>query len=205
MIRGARHPAGDAAPETPDPELIRRLASGELGALGALYDRYQAPLRRFIVRSTGDGEDVDDLLQATFLAAAKSAARYDGRASCRPWLVGIAVQLLRRRRQSLGRLFSVLSALKGTTQASRDPRPALQARTDIERGLAQLSEAKRLTILMAEVEGMSCAEIAAALRVPIGTVWTRLHAARRELRQTLSEAGESGAGGRHPREQAGES
>jgi RNA polymerase sigma-70 factor (ECF subfamily) len=167
------------------------LASGELGALGALYDRYQAPLRRFIARSTGNGEDVDDLVHATFLAAAKSAERYDGRASCRPWLVGIAAQLLRRRRQTLGRLFSVLSALKRVSETSRDPRPALQARTDVERGLAQLSEAKRLTLLMAEVEGMSCAEIAAALRVPIGTVWTRLHAARRELRQTLGEAGES--------------
>jgi RNA polymerase sigma-70 factor, ECF subfamily len=191
MIRGARHRTGDAADETPDPDLIRRLATGELGALGALYDRYQAPLRRFIARSTGNGEDVDDLLHATFLAAAKSADRYDGRASCRPWLVGIAVQLLRRRRQSLGRLFSVLSALKGAAGTSRDPRPALQARSDVERGLARLSEAKRLTLLMAEVEGLSCAEIAAALQVPIGTVWTRLHTARRELRQILSESGES--------------
>jgi RNA polymerase sigma-70 factor (ECF subfamily) len=40
---------------------------------------------------------------------------------------------------------------------------------------------------MAEVEGLSCAEIAETLAVPIGTVWTRLHAARRELRQALDE------------------
>jgi RNA polymerase sigma factor (sigma-70 family) len=91
----------------------------------------------------------------------------------------------------LGRFFAVLSALKSSSETFRDPRPALHARTDVERALAQLSEAKRVTLLMAEVEGMSCAEIASALKVPIGTVWTRLHAARRELRQTLSEAGES--------------
>jgi RNA polymerase sigma-70 factor (ECF subfamily) len=188
--RNARAPTGDAASDTSDPELIRRLASGELGALGALYDRYQAPLRRFIARSTSNGEDVDDLVHATFLAAAQSAERYDGRACCRPWLVGIAVQLLKRRHQKIGRFFAVLSKLRGSAEACRDPRAALQARTDVERALAQLSQAKRLTVLMAEVEGMSCAEIAAALGVPIGTVWTRLHAARRELRQTLTEAGE---------------
>jgi RNA polymerase sigma-70 factor (ECF subfamily) len=191
-IRSARQqPAKDPPRETSDPELIRRLASGELGALGELYDRYQAPLRNFIARSTRDAEDVDDLVHATFLAAAKSAERYDGRASCRPWLVGIAVQLLRRRRQKFGRFLAVLSALRGTVETFRDPRPALLARTDVDRLLARLSEAKRLTLLMAEVEGMSCAEIAAALQVPIGTVWTRLHSARRELRQALDGRDES--------------
>lgn len=162
-----------------------QLAAGQLGALGELYDRYQAPLRSFIARATRDGHDVDDLVHATFLAAAQSAARYDGRASCRPWLVGIAAQLLRRRRQTFTRFLAVISAVKGTLQAATDPRSALQARTDVERALAQLSEAKRITLLLAEVEGLSCAEIAQALDVPIGTVWTRLHAARRELRQAL--------------------
>ena len=83
----------------------------------------------------------------------------------------------------------MLSALKGTQPSATDPRSTLQARTDLERALAQLSEAKRLTLLMAEAEGLSCAEISAALDVPIGTVWTRLHAARRELRQALDAEG----------------
>jgi RNA polymerase sigma-70 factor (ECF subfamily) len=102
---------GANAPPTTDHELMQRLASGQLGALGELYDRYQAPLRTFLARATRDAHDVDDLVHATFLAAAKSAERYDGRASCRPWLIGIAAQLLRRRRQTFGRLVSVLSAL----------------------------------------------------------------------------------------------
>jgi RNA polymerase sigma-70 factor, ECF subfamily len=176
----------DAVP-TPDPELMQQLAAGQLGALGELYDRYQAPLRSFLARATRDAHDVDDLAHATFLAAAKSADRYDGRSSCRPWLIGIAAQLLRRRRQTFSRLVSVLSAVKGSQPPARDPQPTLQARTDLERALGQLSEAKRITVLMAEVEGLSCAEISAALDVPIGTVWTRLHAARRELRQALGE------------------
>ena len=189
MIGSARLERADgAAGEPRDPELVQQLARGELGALGALYDRYHAQLRGFLARSTHDAHDVDDLVHATFLAAAASAERYDGRPCCRPWLIGIAAQLLRRRRRSFGRWRSMFSALRGTAEQSRDPRASLLARSDLERALSRLSEAKRVTILMAEVEGLSCAEIAEALEVPIGTVWTRLHAARRELRQALKGA-----------------
>jgi len=182
-------PRSEAAPAS-DPDLLRQLAVGEIGALGELYDRYRAPVRSFVARATSHAEDVDDLVHATFLAAARSASQYDGRPSCRPWLVGIAAQLLRRRRQSFGRLFTVLSSLRGLRAATTDPRPALEARADVEQALRRISEAKRVTLLLAEVEGLSCAEIAVVLGVPIGTVWTRLHAARRELRQMLEE-GES--------------
>lgn len=187
-----RHGAalGDTA-QTADPDLLRQLAMGEIGALGELYDRYREPVRRFVARATSNAEDVDDLVHATFLAAAKSASQYDGRPSCRPWLVGIAAQLLRRRRRSVGHLFAVLSSLRGIRATTTDPRPALQARADVEQALGRISEVKRVTLLLAEVEGLSCAEIAGALGVPIGTVWTRLHAARRELREALEEGNES--------------
>jgi len=185
MIQRGHKPAERDAPQTSDAELMQQLAAGQLGALGELYDRYQAGLRSFLGRATRDSHDVDDLLHATFLAAAKSAERYDGRSSCRPWLVGIAAQLLRRRRQTLGRLVAVLASLKDIQPSATDPSPTLHARTDVDRALARLSQPKRLTLLMAEVEGLTCAEIAEALAVPIGTVWTRLHAARRELRQAL--------------------
>lgn len=174
--------------ELSDPELLERIAAGQLGALGDLFDRYQTPVRTFITRVTRDAHDVDDLVQATFLAAAKSAGRYDGRASCRPWLIGIAAQLLRRRRQSFARLLSALATLKHTLHPPADPRPVLLARNDLERALARLSEAKRTALLLAEVEGLTAPEIAAALAIPVGTVWTRLHAARRELRKLLASS-----------------
>jgi RNA polymerase sigma factor (sigma-70 family) len=176
---------------TSDPDLLRRLAGGEIGALGELYDRYREPVRRFVARATSNANDVDDLVHATFLAAAKSAERYDGRLSCRGWLVGIAAQLLRRRRQSFGRFFAVLASLRSTRTIITDPRSALQARADLEHALGRISEVKRITLLLAEVEGLSCEEIATTLGIPIGTVWTRLHAARRELRQALEEGNEA--------------
>jgi RNA polymerase sigma-70 factor (ECF subfamily) len=176
-------------PALSDADLMQRVAEGERSALGELYDRYREALRRFLAQATGDAEDVDDLVQATFLEAAKTASRYDGRPCCRPWLIGIAAQLLRRRRRSATRRFALLAALSGIVRRTGNaPAPTLDTRRDLERALLGLSEAKRVTFLMAEVERQSCADIAAALGVPIGTVWTRLHAARAELRRALGQA-----------------
>jgi RNA polymerase sigma-70 factor, ECF subfamily len=187
MIRRSTSGRNDPhAEESSDAGLMTRMTGGDSGALGELYDRHQASLRRFLARATSDAADVDDLVHAAFLEAAKSAGRYDGRASCRPWLVGIAAQLLRRRRRAFGRFVAVLSSLGGVRSGVLDPRPGLQARTDVERALHALSEPKRITFLMAELEGLTCPEIADALNIPIGTVWTRLHAARRELRAALT-------------------
>ena len=192
MITRARNPAkARDVTKASDPDIMNRLAGGETGALGELYDRYHERVRRFVALATSDAEDVDDLVQATFLAAGNSAGRYDGRASCRPWLFGIAAQLLRRRRQGFNRWRVVLSSLSTTRTAVVDPRLALQARSDVGRALGRISETKRVTYLMAEVEGLSCAEIAEVLGVPIGTVWTRRHAARHELRRAIEEGNES--------------
>ena len=190
MTRPPSKPVARAAPDPSDADILLRLAGGESGALGELYDRYNQRVRGFVVRATSDAEDVDDLVHSTFLTAAKIAGRYDGRLSCLPWLMGIAAQLLRRRRRSFGRFFSVLSAVAGVGATATDPRPLIHARSDVQRALLQISEPKRISILMAEVEGLTCTEIAEALNIPIGTVWTRLHAARRELRQILEGNGQ---------------
>jgi RNA polymerase sigma factor (sigma-70 family) len=190
-VRPPSRPALREASGVSDPDIMTRLAGGESGALGELYDRYQQRVRRFVARATSDAEDVDDLVHATFLAAAKSSSRYDGRLSGAPWLIGIAAQLLRRRRRAFARFLAVLSASTIARAKIVDPRPALAARNDVEGALRRLSEPKRIAIVMAEVEGLSCPEIAATLQIPIGTVWTRLHAARRELRQMLDGSGES--------------
>jgi RNA polymerase sigma factor (sigma-70 family) len=177
-----------AVQATPDPEIMRRLAAGDSSALGELYDRHSHSIRRFLAQVTANAEDVDDLTHAAFLAAADIAGRYDGRPSCRPWLIGIAAQMLRRRKRRFARFRALLSSFGGSPPASVDPARGFQERTDIGRALLAISEAKRVTFLMAEVEGLTCPEIAAALKIPIGTVWTRLHAARRELRLALESS-----------------
>ena len=166
-----------------DAQVLARIADGDLGALGALYDRHHASLRRFVARATSGGADVDDLVHITFLEAAESATRFDGRASARTWLIGIALNHVRRRRRAWSRFVEILGSLTRPEPVS----PRHELRSDLDRALARLSEAKRTTFLLAELEELSGPEIAALLNVPVNTVWTRLHTARRELRAMLDE------------------
>ena len=73
-------------------------------------------------------------------------------------------------------------AAESQTRAASIP----EARTDLDRCLRRLSPAKRSVLLLAEVEGFTCEEIAKMVSIPVGTVWTRLHHARRELRRSYA-------------------
>jgi RNA polymerase sigma-70 factor (ECF subfamily) len=172
-----------------DADAMRRLARGEIGALGEIYDRHHEAVRRFIARSTGSLHDADDLVHATFLAVPKIAASFDEARSCRAWLLGIAVRMIRRHRATGARLARALLRFGQTAPTTTpDPERFLAARHELgrlDKALAKLSEGKRVVLIMAELEGLSCDEIAAALGIPIGTVWTRLHHARRALESAL--------------------
>lgn len=178
--------------EPSDAEALLAVSEGRIGALGLLYDRYSVVVYEFVRRATSDAHDVDDLVQATFLSAAKAAATHDGRQNCRPWLIGIAARLLYRRRRGLSRWARALRELTiRDADNYADPDQQLTARDEVQRldaALAQLSEAKRVVLLLAEAEQQSCDEIARALQIPVGTVWTRLHHARRDLRRLLERS-----------------
>ena len=177
-----------------DQEALAALGQGKIGALGLLYDRYSAAVYEFVRRATTAESDVDDIVQATFLSAAKTVASHDGKQSCRTWLVGIAARILYRRRRGLSRWTRVLRELTIRNAGEHaDPHRELSARDEVQRlsdALARLGEPKRIVLLLSEAEGHSCEQIARALDVPIGTVWTRLHHARRDLRRLLEHPGE---------------
>lgn len=184
MTSRALRIVGSIEPDS-DGELISRIAGGDIGALGVLYDRHARSLLRFIRRHS-PAEDSEDILQNTFLRAIEVAKRFEPGSSARPWLFGISIQVLRERRRSLRRWGALLTSL-----AARPPRvspaPSATAR-DLSRALGRLSDAKRSVVLLAEVEGFTCGEIAGILGVPLGTVWARLHHARRALKKSLEES-----------------
>jgi RNA polymerase sigma-70 factor (ECF subfamily) len=174
-----------------DPELMRALASSEdLAPLGALFDRYQEDVRQFLRRASSNGADVDDLVQETFLTVARAAGSYDGRPSARPFVIGVAAQLLRRRRRSFARLCNALQGLgSAELPPSRTPEDATaeaQEQATLHAALGKLSDDKRLLLAMVEWEGMSGEAAARSLGIPVGTVWRRLHEARGELRKRLT-------------------
>ncbi len=174
-----------------DREAMRALARGDVSALGELYDRHQAGVRRFVERAASGNADVDDLVHATFLALHRSAASFDASRSVYAWLIGIAARLVHGQRSKGARWARLLRGFRPVRPASSaDPERVLEARQELgrlERALVALSEAKRVVLIMHEIEGLSGEEIATSLEIPVGTVWTRLHHARRELMAVLEE------------------
>jgi RNA polymerase sigma-70 factor (ECF subfamily) len=176
--------------EATDAQLLQRVAGGELAPLGLLYDRHHNAVREFVARATRDAHDTDDITHEAFLALASVADRFDGRASARPLLVGIAAMLVRQRRRSVARLLAALAAFAGAcferqVRTPEDTASAAEEMERVERALARLSEEKRLVVLLVDGEGWKGEEAARALGVPLNTVWTRLHYGRRELRAEL--------------------
>jgi RNA polymerase sigma-70 factor (ECF subfamily) len=176
-----------------DQDLLSEIASGNLGGLGILFDQYEADIRRFIGQLGVRPAEVDDLVQMTFLDVPHAAASFDGRSAVRSWLFGLAAMVVRRHRRTLGRLAANLVAW--ARQPIREL-PNAGERFEIheeaaraERALSRLSQKKREVFVMVELEDASGKDAARALGIPLATVWTRLHHARRELRQYLAEEG----------------
>ena len=181
LVRPAPASAND------DADVLGRVGRGDVGALGELYDRHARALLGFATRCT-NAQDAEDLVQATFIRAARSAATFDGRTgNARSWLFGITAHLVQERRRSFARLARALLRFDvGAVTGSATSLPE-EERNDLRKGLDRLTETKRVVLLLAEVEGFTCEEIAAMLAVPVGTVWTRLHHARREMRAFYEE------------------
>ena len=177
-----------------DAELLAQIAAGELPELGELFDRYHLDVWRVLQRTTASEGDVDDLVQATFLALPKIAPSFDGRESCRGWLCGIAVRLAARQRRGFGRWVRVLTSFRevASTVHAQDPQRIASGREQLrvlERALAKLGVKKRDTFILVELEGLSTQDAARALDVPAATIRTRLFHARAELSHALKREG----------------
>lgn len=175
-----------------DTELLRAIADGHLTALGALYDLYEPDVRRVVVRLGVRDSDVDDVIHATFLQVARAAKRFDElRGSVRGWLLGVAANVVRRHRRSFARtarrLLAWANEPNSRTPAVDETFERRQELERLERAIDALSPAKREALVLVALEGLSAQTAAASLGVPVGTVWTRLHHARRELRRAMEE------------------
>jgi RNA polymerase sigma factor (sigma-70 family) len=186
-LREERHAA--PLPEH-DGSLLQRVQEGDLSALGVLYDRHFQAVLRFGRCLLQDKSEAEDVAQEVFITAARVASSFDGRPSSRAWLFGIAARLVLNRARRGARFLRFVQRL-GThaseAQIALPEETLLQSelRTELSEALHKLTPSKRVVIVLAEVEGLSGPEIAEALGIPVGTVWTRLHHARSALREQL--------------------
>jgi RNA polymerase sigma-70 factor (ECF subfamily) len=188
----------DSAQAERDERLIAAIASGDRDALGELYDRFSPSLLAVALRMLGSSREAEDVVQDVFLEAWQRARHYDrARGTVRTWL------MLRLRSRTLDRIRSSRRArgisfeeLAGSTRATASALlPASEGNTEaalasldgdvLRAALAELPEDQRRVLELGYFSGQSCAEIAAVLSVPIGTVKSRMSRAIAHLRARL--------------------
>jgi RNA polymerase sigma-70 factor (ECF subfamily) len=156
-----------------------------------LYDRHAAVIHRYVSRRLGD-EMADDVVAETFLAAFRWRQRYDlGRANARPWLYGIAANMIGRHRRAEIRRLRTLARTGADPVAEGhadrvDSRLAAAAvQRQLIEALAGLAAGDREVLLLIAWADLSYEETATALGIPLGTVRSRLNRARKKVREAL--------------------
>ena len=178
------------AQTTTDAALIER-SRRTPDAFAGLYDRHADEIYRFAARRLR-GDAAEDIVAETFLAAFRRRDRYDlRRADARPWLYGIAVNLIGKHRRSEVRMWRALARTRfdpiadGDAGVVDDRLAASEHRPELAAAIAELAAVDRHVLLLVAWANLSYEEVAVALRVPVGTVRSRLSRARRKMREAL--------------------
>jgi len=170
-----------------DAGLVAACATGDRTARGLLFERHVDAVHRFAARMRGsDADTVEDLVQATFVAAFQGAAKFRGERVI-AWLYGIAANLVRaharheiRRKRALS---SVADVAQVTWHAAMPANPALLAR--LPEAIAELPHDLRAAFVLIDLENERGRDAAEALGIPEGTLWRRVFHARKTLRDVL--------------------
>jgi RNA polymerase sigma factor (sigma-70 family) len=183
-----------------DAELWRLAASGEAPAFGLLFERHGRAVYNFCFRRTANWAAAEDLTSIVFLEAwrRRSEVRLkDGRAL--PWLLGVATNVLRNRRRSERRHRAALARLP--LERVADFADDADARLDDERrmrttlrAVTKLPRREQEVIALCAWGGLSYEDAALALRLPVGTVRSRLSRARARLRELGDRDGHESGG-----------
>jgi RNA polymerase sigma-70 factor, ECF subfamily len=181
---------------TDDQLLIERCRSGHPEAFGDLVTKYQRRLVRTLNTLLGNGHDALDVAQDAFLQAFLKLESFRGESAFYSWLFRIAwnAAATLRRKQRV-RTSASLDAMRDQTGAepddhnpTSDPSHSLQSSEDqqlLRQALSELGEDYRIALVLKEIDGLPYEEIATLTDSPIGTVRSRIHRARQELRAKL--------------------
>ena len=173
-----------------DEALVAACGLGDGSALGVLFDRHHRGVYAFLSRLAGtDERDLDDLVQATFLEALRSAKRYRGDAPVHRWLFGIAAHIVRHHvRSEVRRKSFSLKLADEPRRKPTDPGETVERVRLLERvrtAVDDLPHKQRVVYVMCELEEIPGVEVARVLGMREGTVWRLLYQARVALRDAL--------------------
>jgi RNA polymerase sigma-70 factor (ECF subfamily) len=166
-----------------DERLMAAFSRGSKDAFGELFSRYKLPLFGFFRRRLTDPSEAEELTHETFIAVLRASSRYEPRALFRTYLYAIAFKILRAHRRKA----ALRATLFGAGTASLEPsQNATDAEVVLRQAVGKLEHQEREILLLREFEQLSYVEIAELLRLPAGTVRTRLFRARTALRDLLA-------------------
>jgi RNA polymerase sigma-70 factor, ECF subfamily len=187
-----------------DRQLINECLQGRLEAFSELVRRYQDRLYNAVFRFLNDAEDAQDVTQEAFLSAWQALSRFKGDAKFFTWIYRIAINhaidLKRKQKISQGLEVHLNDEIQPVaTSTSNRPEDAAERREEgekLRKALNLLSPEHRMVLILKDIDGMKYEEMADTLEVPIGTIRSRLHRARFELRDILERQEEQSVTGR---------
>lgn len=185
-----------------DQSLIAECLAGRTDAFGELIAPYQDRLYNTIVRLVGRPEDAAELFQESLIRAYRGLGSYQGGSSFYTWFYRVAINVVFTNRRRVGP--RMISTDAGTVHDRFDLADPLadgypsrrleqaEQRELIERALASVPEPYRVVLVLKDIEGLKYEDIADILSIPIGTVRSRLHRARGELKERLQPLWDQG-------------
>jgi len=175
-----------------DEALLRMIAGGDRKAMELLYSRYNVRVYRFVLRITGNACLAEDIVSETFLDVWRLAGTFGSKSQASTWLLAIA------RNKAFSALRRPANAqldddkLAAIEEPADDPEVSLNRKRQgatIQTCLSQLSPAQREVLDLVYYHGKTVAEVARVIGSPTGTVKTRMHYARKRMRDLLNAAG----------------
>jgi RNA polymerase sigma-70 factor, ECF subfamily len=182
-------------PASPDEALVARAKAGDLVALEELFNRYRNQVFSLAYRMTGSPSDAEDLCQEIFLQVMRKVGSFEGRSSFSTWLYRVSMNrsrdYLRRKKRS-----PELLSQEGDPPEQHEPHAATsggleniaiasEAQRLVQEALMELPVSLRAPLVLHELEGMQYHEVASLLKLPVGTVKSRIFRARIKLAEIL--------------------
>lgn len=178
--------------EATDADLVSRVAAGDRPALAALYERHGQAVLAQVVLAVGERALAEEVLQDTMLAVWRGAASFRGDSAVRSWLIAIARRQARDRMRRR-RVHTVTDdVLSGWPAAEPGPEDLTLKRAEaavVAQAIGGLNARHREVLGLVYGASLSLAEAAGVLQVPLGTVKSRLSAARTALASSLGKRG----------------
>jgi len=177
-----------------DAQLIEETLAGKSTAFGQLVRKYQDRLYNTVVHVVGSTEDAQDVVQDAFVQAFLKLDSFQQTSAFYTWLYriafNVAASLRRRRKPTLSVEQTRETSGEEPIDAEAGPRQRAEQQErcqQVQQAIAELSEEHRMVLVLREIDGCCYETIAEILEVPIGTVRSRLHRARLQLRDQLKE------------------